>query len=151
MKYNMFYGRMPKKGLIMETSKDIQGMRKDVAQMKKEINEMVKMIPSILKANGIDMDIDIFGFDAPVGMVETIASGLRLMRMGDKLIEHWINTVEETNVIIRHTEKRIDDLEKMVYETEKNNKLRHEQIMERLAELQVDKQLPTVKQEYKKH
>lgn len=148
MKYNMFYGLMPKKGLIMETSRDIQGMRKDVAQIKNELNGMAKMIPSILKANGVSMNFDIFGFDAPVGVVESVASALRLMRMSDKLIEHWINTVEETD-------KKLSRIEEHVEYIEKRNEKQFEMIMKSLRELKElynEKQLPAIiKQEYKKH
>jgi hypothetical protein len=118
-------------------------MRDDVTQMKSEINGMVKMIPSILKANGVDMSFDVFGFDAPVGVVESMASAMRLMRMGDELVAHWIDTVEETDKKLNRIEERINYIEK-------RQEAQFEMMMKSLRELKElynDKQLPAVKKQ----
>jgi len=122
----------------MSNENKIQMMRNDVTQMKSEINGMLKMVPSILKANGVDMSFDIFGFDAPVGVVESVASAMRLMRMGDELITHWIDTVEETDKKLTALEERIDNIEKLNKEQLK--------VMEEIKELLNKKELPAVKQ-----
>ena len=127
----------------MSNKDKIQMMREDVAQLKSELNGMVKLIPSILKANGIDMSFDIFGFDAPVGLVESMASSLRMMRMSDELVRHWIDTLEDTDKKLTRIEERIDYIEK-------RNEAQFEMIMKSLREVKElynDRSLTAIKKQ----